>query len=182
VALNLKIFKIFLIILFVMDTDIDYRYLNGKIYKLVCNKEDLIYIGSTIETLNTRLSKHKCSKNTCISRRIIDNGDYEIILLELYPCMCRRELEQREQEWMEQFDCINLHRSYMTEEQHEEYKKQYYQKYNQNGKEYFKNYRENNREKISEKFKCECGGKYTRQNKSQHFKSKKHKAYLNNQI
>ena len=161
-----------------MDTDIDYRYLNGKIYKLVCNKEDLIYIGSTIETLNTRLSKHKCSKNTCISRRIIDNGDYEIILLELYPCMCKRELQKREQEWIEQFDCINYYRSYLSKQE----RKQYFQKYNQNKKEYNKNYRENNREKINQKFECECGGKYTRQNKSQHFKSKKHKAYLNNQI
>jgi len=58
--------------------------------------------------------------------------------------------------------------------------------YRQNNKDQLnqkaKDYREKNKEKInkrrSEKFTCECGGKFTLKNKSQHFKSKKHIKFL----
>ena len=47
-----------------------------------------------------------------------------------------------------------------------------------------KEYREKNKEYISvrakEKLLCECGGRYTRGNKSTHMKSKKHKEYESN--
>jgi len=189
-----------------MESEKDNKYLDGKIYKLICKKEKLIYIGSTTRTLNLRLSEHKQLKksNTCVSKKIIENGDYQIILLELYPCMCKRELEKREQEWIEQFDCINLQRSYRSEEERKEYKKEYYRNnkeeislnkkeyyeknkeklknYRENNKEYYKNYREENKEKIklqqNEKFQCECGGKYIRQHKLRHFKSIKHIDYI----
>ena len=36
-----------------------------------------------------------------------------------------------------------------------------------------------NYEKINEKFDCECGGKYTKQHQSRHFKSQRHISYLN---
>ena len=38
-----------------------YNYSNGKIYKLSVEGHDKFYIGSTILTLNTRLSRHKAS-------------------------------------------------------------------------------------------------------------------------
>ena len=33
-------------------------YSQGKIYKIVCNKTGLVYIGSTCKTLETRLKGH----------------------------------------------------------------------------------------------------------------------------
>ena len=46
-------------------------------------------------------------------------------------------------------------------------------------------YRENNKEKIREQanqvINCECGNKYTHQNKNRHLRSQKHQAYLNQQ-
>ena len=49
--------------------------------------------------------------------------------------------------------------------------------------EYLKQYRKDNKESLNqkkkEKFNCVCGGKYTRTNKIQHEKSKKHKNYIN---
>jgi hypothetical protein len=161
-----------------MESQIDYKYLNGKIYKLVCKKEDLIYIGSTINTLKERLWEHCCKQSKCISKRIIDNGDYEIILLELYPCMCKRELEQREQEWMEQFDCINLQRSYKTIEDERERGRLKYQKYKQKILLRQSEYQKKNEKKLKQKIQCECGGKYTYCSKSRHFKTKKHKDYI----
>jgi predicted GIY-YIG superfamily endonuclease len=51
-----------------------------------------------------------------------------------------------------------------------ERKKQYYE----NNKEKIKEYYENNKEKLRKKFNCSCGGKYTRDRKSQHMKTKIH--------
>jgi len=33
---------------------------------------------------------------------------------------------------------------------------------------------------MGQKHECECGGRYTRRNKAQHFKSQKHQKYLEN--
>jgi hypothetical protein len=45
-----------------------------------------------------------------------------------------------------------------------------------------KEYREKNKESLNahakERLVCECGGRYTRGNKSTHIKSKKHKDYV----
>ena len=46
-------------------------------------------------------------------------------------------------------------------------------------------YRENNKEKIKAQacqvINCECGNKYTKQNKNRHLKSQRHRAYLKQQ-
>ena len=39
------------------------NYQNGKIYKLVCDDPEKIYIGSTTQRLSARLSSHKKKKN-----------------------------------------------------------------------------------------------------------------------
>jgi len=44
--------------------------------------------------------------------------------------------------------------------------------------EYKKEYREANKEKSTMKFECECGGRYTHQHKTGHFKTKMHQAWL----
>ena len=41
-----------------------------------------------------------------------------------------------------------------------------------------KEYRENNKEKINKKYHCQCGGKYSHNNKALHLKTKKHQKYL----
>ena len=64
-----------------------------------------------------------------------------------------------------------------------EQKKEYYDNNAEKIKERHKDYYDNNAEKIKErnntKCECECGGKYTNQNKSKHIKTNKHKKYLN---
>lgn len=74
----------------------------------------------------------------------------------------------------------------------QQYKKEYYE----NNIEKIKQYRElnknkrkelwavwseNNKDKLKQKHNCECGGRYTHQKKSQHFKTKKHILYIENQ-
>tara|TARA_R110002012_G_C11471024_1_gene593961 strand:+ start:142 stop:729 length:588 start_codon:yes stop_codon:yes gene_type:complete len=84
------------------------KYDNGKIYKLIDNTNGNIYIGSTIQPLYKRKSQHKVQgNNKCRSKFIIDNGDYDIILIEKYPCESKEELEARERYYIKSIDCIN---------------------------------------------------------------------------
>jgi len=62
-----------------------------SIYKIVCNKTNLIYIGSTKQKLEYRLKDHiRCynkwlennSNNYYTSFEIIKNNDYKIELIE----------------------------------------------------------------------------------------------------
>ncbi len=91
-------------------------YKNGKIYKLVCDATNKIYVGSTTEKyLSTRLAKHKYdfknrekqNKNLS-SCEIFNNDNYRIELIECYECNNKYELEKRERYWIENLDCVNL--------------------------------------------------------------------------
>jgi len=85
---------------------IDERYVNGKIYKIVCNLTGEVYYGSTIQKLNYRISGHKCSLG-CESRLIINRNNYYYVLIENYSCNNKKELETRERWYVENNDCIN---------------------------------------------------------------------------
>jgi len=76
------------------------KYKTGKIYKIVDNTCDQIYIGSTTCRLNYRFNVHKYysnKSNSCSSSIIIKNNDYTVELIEDYPCNNEKELLQREQ-------------------------------------------------------------------------------------
>lgn len=93
------------------------RYENGKIYKIVCNLTNNVYIGSTCEpTLAKRLGKHKSnykdylagkSKGNNSVFKILENNDYNIILLEKFPSKSKDELLSRERHYIETQICVN---------------------------------------------------------------------------
>lgn len=80
------------------------KYLKAKIYSIKnINNPEMIYIGSTTEPLNVRLSKHKhdCkfyNKRTSLYKHIEDNDwtNWEMSLVKDYPCDNKRELEREE--------------------------------------------------------------------------------------
>jgi len=89
----------------------------GQIYLLKCHQQNLGYVGSTIQGLKVRLSKHKtdykgymgllnCSRNYRGSFEILCNEDYDIYLLEDYECDNKKELEKRETQWI--FKCSTI--------------------------------------------------------------------------
>jgi len=177
-------------------------YTKGKIYKIVCNITGLIYVGSTCEpTLARRLAEHlktfKQWKNgqnkSMTSYKILENGNYDIILLETYACQNKDELHKRERYYIETLSCVNKRIEGRTRKEWYETNKDILlqkqkNKYIEN-KECFasraKAYREKHSEKIksqkNEKYECECGGKYTTCHKQEHYRSKKHQAYVNSQ-
>ena len=79
-------------------------YQNGRIYKIISDATDKIYIGSTTQPLSKRLSKHKSDykqylagkTNKTTSYDLIELGPVQIVLIESYPCNNREELEKRE--------------------------------------------------------------------------------------
>jgi len=131
-------------------------YQNGKIYRLVSNVSDKQYIGSTITSLSKRLYQHKSnykcfiqgSKQAYISSfDVIEEDDYDIILIEEYPCQNKNELERRERFYIESMDCIN--RKVPCKGQDENYHKAYYQE----KKDKIKQYYQDNKDRISQRNK-----------------------------
>ena len=91
-------------------------YSLGKIYKIVSDQTDDIYIGSTCQKLlSMRLAGHKLSyarwlggkHNYISSFEILKYDDCKIILIESYPCNDKNELLSRERYWVENTKCIN---------------------------------------------------------------------------
>ncbi len=148
------------------------KYEKGKIYKLIDNTNGNIYIGSTIQSLANRKSKHKQATikkiNKCRSKLIIDNGDYDIILIENYPCSSKEELLARERYFIENTECINKNRPIITIEERKEYEikyanenkdliktksKEWYKNNKDKKKEYDEKYREEKKEHYKKYFK-----------------------------
>jgi len=159
-------------------------YSNGKIYRLVCNVSGKQYIGSTTQPLSKRKNKHKTDFNHykkgqfnyITSFMIIEGGNYDIFLIENYPCQSKEQLHARERHFIETTECVNKYIPTRTkqewtkdnEEKIAEYKKEYYEenkdrlktimkenyeknkdRYNEQQREYYKE----NKEKLIERIK-----------------------------
>jgi hypothetical protein len=92
------------------------NFRNGKIYKLVSDFTELVYIGSTVQDLDKRFALHKShfmawmrgDMYYCSAYQIVMFTDVKIMLVESYPCKSNKELRQREQYWKDKTtDCCN---------------------------------------------------------------------------
>jgi len=146
-------------------------YSKTNIYKIVCNDLSVkdCYVGHT-----TNMTERKwCHKSHCHNEKdkghnrkiyqiIRENGGWDnwnMVLVEEFPCNNRQEACKREREVYEELDAkMNMVRPYLTQEDlkeyHKEYGKQYKKQYNQDHKEYnkqySKQYREEHKKQISE--------------------------------
>ena len=167
---------------------IDLRYQRGKIYTVRCYDDDTaIYVGSTIEPLSARMSKHRCSKKCSLYQYV--NGNWEnwyIELYEEYPCNNKQLLQKREGEIIRLIGNINKKDVGRTRKEHYESnkeqlikkQKEYYEANKKTVLEYKKKYHEANKKKINEnkKVKVICDHCWCELNKSSlktHQKSKK---------
>ena len=92
------------------------NYQNGKIYKLVSNISNDIYIGSTVNKLSHRLNAHKNKANECVSKQLFANDAViQIILIESYPCNNKSELTAREHHYITTLVCINKQIPFITD-------------------------------------------------------------------
>lgn len=116
----------------------------GKIYRLVCDDPDLLYIGSTCKTLAQRKAGHVFeakhnSPKKCSSFQIYEAGNLKIELIEAYPCNTKHELHMRERYWIQNSKCVNRYsRVTTTEIEKKEKKKERDRRYYENHKDEIK--------------------------------------------
>jgi len=155
-------------------------YSEGKIYRIVCNVTNEQYIGSTKEKyLSRRLQRHKhhykeylkTGKRYMTSFPIIKREDFEIILLEKYPCDSKLDLEKRERYYIENNDCVNKKVPTRTAKEERKAEPEKY-------KEIDKKWNTKKKEKQKEKYKCECGSTLIKHHKARHERSQKHIDYI----
>ena len=72
-------------------------YSKCKIYKIVTPNG--VYIGHTVQELEKRKTLHKGTHTRCVTRLI--DEDYELELIEDYPCLNKTEARLREQHFMD---------------------------------------------------------------------------------
>jgi hypothetical protein len=171
---------------------IDPRYVNGKIYLVKCKYDnDLVYVGSTKNTLENRFASHKTPSSHCYLNKIA-NQDWEnwyIELYENYPCYNKYQLERREGEVIKQIATLNMLIPQRTKEEYYQDNKEKiaktHKKYYQNNRDKLndqhKEYNNKNKEQVAKKQKeqitCSiCGSCFRRDSKNRHINSKKCKS------
>ena len=185
-------------------------YSKTIIYKIVCNDLNVnqCYVGHTTD-MTKRKWGHKsvCNNdknkghNHKIYKIIRENGGWDnwnMLLVEKFPCKDKYDACKREREVYEELDAkMNMLIPYRTQEEIKQYHKQYDQEYYQTNKEYkkqkFKEYNQLNKQKISaykkkyreanqqkisernkEKIECLCGSIVRRSDIAQHKRTAKH--------
>jgi len=185
------------------------RYNKGKIYKLVSNQTDKIYVGSTCkDRLCQRLATHKGHYNHWLknnhkyvsSYELFKLGNVEIVLLETVNCNTKDELLKKECEYIDKYKdiLVNKQRPIITKEEEKERDKKYYEdnkeiilevnkKYREEhkeqkqkqDKEYYEKNKEKRKEREKETMNCDCGSNFRKTDKLRHEKSLKHQKYIN---
>ena len=83
----------------------------GKIYKLINDVDDYIYIGSTKQPLYKRFDNHKYLSKKSNAKvythmRNVGVEHFKIVLIKEYKCQSREELNKFEDEWIRKFDTV----------------------------------------------------------------------------
>lgn len=175
------------------------NYSQSKIYKLVCDETDDVYIGSTTKQyLCQRMSNHRrcyiqytVSEYSYISAyEILQYPSARIELVEACPCETKDELRARERYHIDEYrsrgiNVVNINVPGRTinewvndnREHYNGHRRKYYEANKEKFKERIRSYYEKAKSKLQEKVECPCGSVIARAQKSQHLKTKKHVRY-----
>ena len=129
-------------------------YKNGKIYQILNNVNDDIYVGSTCQALSKRMYQHRSTCNNSYDAkaklyqlmREIGQDNFYIELIETYPCNSKEELNAKEGYYIRERATLNMAIAGRKPKQYKEENKEHIKQTN-------KQYRENNKEHILEKQK-----------------------------
>ena len=156
-------------------------YKNGKVYKLVNDVDDEIYIGSTCNPLCKRICGHRADAKRKpeqpVYRHLNTIGwpNVHIILIENYPCDNVEQLRSRERYYIDLLKPVL--NKVIPNRTDKEYRSDNIDK--------IKEYRMANKDKIKEyyaiKYICLCGSNINTYQKAKHEQSTKHKKFINEQ-
>jgi hypothetical protein len=170
------------------------------IYEIVENDNNkLIYIGSTTGKYfclrkgeHTRPSTTKRGKQPKLYNYIRDNGGWDKFkfnIIKYFENIDKKELLTLEKEYIiERSPLSNSFKPIETYEEYLERKRNNQKKWRKNNPYYLivqksrPSQIEYIKKRCSTKIECECGGKYTLQNKTNHFSRNIHKEYENKKI
>lgn len=116
----------------------------GTIYEIICWTTGLRYIGKTTSSLNKRLSQHKCGKQWCSSKLVLEHGNYEIYELEKVDD--KTLLKEREYYFIQHTDCVNISIGLCLNMKI--YKKEYVKKHYEKTRELIKKYQQSEKGKA----------------------------------
>ena len=161
-------------------------YSRGKIYKLVSKDTEDVYIGSTCQTLKRRLTEHiydykrfLVGKQHFISSyHLVNCEDVKIILIENFSYQTNAELHRREGFYIRNTACVNECIPGRTKQ---EYRDENKAKLKAQTKKYYTNNKDRIHARDCVKFVCDCGGKYTRQNRAIHRRTANHQSFISKQ-
>ena len=148
-------------------------YKNAKIYKILNDIDDDVYVGSTCQPLSQRIEKHRSSikPTSRLYRKMIELGKehFYIELIEETPCENIEQLKALEGRYIREISTLNQNVAGRTDKQYREDNRDIIlensRKYRENNKEeiakrregkkewkaeYDKQYREKNKDKILE--------------------------------
>jgi len=154
---------------------------------------DLVYYGSSeMPSLKDRLDKHiqqfnawkKNNENGyCSSFKVLEIDNYEYDVIDIVYFDTKQELREYERPLIEGQICVNERIPNRSNAEWCESNPNYHAEWREVNKEHYLNYqtdyRVKNKDKLNKKITCPCGGRYTHTNEAQHFKTNKHKKWLN---
>ena len=150
-------------------------YSDGKIYKIVCHETGEEYYGSCVCPLWKRKGVHKDKSNSCMSKQIVERGNWDIVLVEDYPSETKFELRRRERYYIQNNPCVNVYLPAATLEEKKEQARILGAKYRENNKEKIKenkhNYHKANAEIIAQKSKAyrDADPEFTKKRKAEEY-------------
>jgi len=117
------------------------NYKLGKIYKIMSNQTNQIYVGSTTKKhLSDRMYYHRAKFRNWLDKKgcyyssfeLFEFPDVKIILIESYPCDNRDQLRMREQFHIDKNRdiCVNIRNAFTDEKEYNrKYRKEHPEKF-----------------------------------------------------
>jgi hypothetical protein len=148
----------------------------GRVYSIRSHLQpELIYFGSTKESLARRLAQHRAAYKSFLagkaryitSFRVIELGDFYIELAELVNFEEKSQLHAVERKYIRETLCVNKCIPNRT-------KAEYHIDHRAKHNAWQIVYNAAHCEHLQSKNTCACGGRYTTSHKSVHFKSARH--------
>ena len=137
-------------------------YKNGRIYQILNNVDDDVYVGSTTQTLCKRMAKHRVDMNATTKQhrplyvKMKKHGVecFYIELIEECPCENKEQLHKREGHFIREIATLNMCQAGRTkkewttdnnehvQENAHKYYEQNKEKHSQQSKEYYETHKE----------------------------------------
>lgn len=146
----------------------------GKVYKIWNNKTADIYIGSSFSCLKKRMAVHKsyCSVSALPLYNLMrehGSDNFQIEQIDELKTNSKDELRRLEGKYIREY------KPSLNQRIAGRVRREYYEDNCEYLKDYQTDYYRKNKERLTNVIDCDCGGKYNILNKTQHFRTKKHK-------